>query len=149
EISNHAVPGAESRHNLVYWRYGEYVGVGPGAHGRLIEGREPDNESRTATACERNPEAWLERVNRHGHGLVEDEPLDAGEAGDEMLVMGLRLREGLDVSRFEAITGMPLRANQIEALKDQGFVEWLGPTRVRVTPEGWPVLDAVVAELAA
>ncbi len=147
EISNHAVPGAESRHNLVYWRYGEYVGIGPGAHGRLIE--TPGDETRTATACERNPERWLESVNAQGHGLVEDETLDPTEAGDEMLVMGLRLREGLDVARFEAMTGMPLRPTQIEALSDQGFVEWLGPTRVRVTPEGWPVLDAVVAELAA
>ncbi len=147
EISNHAVPGAESRHNLVYWRYGEYVGVGPGAHGRLIETL--GDETRTATACERNPERWLERVNAYGHGLVEDETLDPTEAGDEMLVMGLRLREGLDVARFEAMTGLPLRPTQIEALSDQGFVEWLGPTRVRVTPEGWPVLDAVVAELAA
>ena len=145
EISNHAVPGAESRHNLVYWRYGEYVGVGPGAHGRLIE----DEDTRTATACERNPERWLERVTRYGHGLVEDEPLDATEAGDEMLVMGLRLREGMDVSRFERLTGMPLDPKRIEDLAGHGLIEWLGPTRVRVTPEGWPVLDAVVAELAA
>ena len=145
EISNHAAPGAESRHNLVYWRYGEYVGVGPGAHGRLIE----DGDTRTATAAERNPERWLERVNAYGHGLVEDEMLDPTECGDEMLVMGLRLREGLDVARFEAMTGMPLAPKRIEELAGHGLVEWLGPTRVRVTPEGWPVLDAVVAELAA
>ena len=145
EISNHAVPGAESRHNLVYWRYGEYVGVGPGAHGRLIE----DGDARTATASERNPERWLARVHAYGHGLVEDEMLDPTECGDEMLVMGLRLREGLDTARFEAMTGMPLAPKRIEELAGHGLVEWLGPTRVRVTPEGWPVLDAVVAELAA
>ena len=146
EISNHAVPGAESRHNLVYWRYGEYVGVGPGAHGRLIES---GDEIRTATATERNPERWLAAVDTQGHGLVEDEMLDPSESGDEMLVMGLRLREGLDVARFERMTGMPLDPNRIADLAGHGLVEWLGPTRVRVTPEGWPVLDAVVAELAA
>ena len=75
--------------------------------------------------------------------------LDPTECGDEMLVMGLRLREGLDVARFEAMTGMPLAPRRIEELAGHGFIEWLGPTLVRVTPEGWPVLDAVVAELAA
>jgi oxygen-independent coproporphyrinogen-3 oxidase len=89
EISNHARPGAESRHNLVYWRYGEYAGVGPGAHGRLVT---PDG--RVAVATERHPEAWLERVEADGNGLVEEEILSAEEEGDEFLVMGLRLREG-------------------------------------------------------
>ena len=144
EISNHAVPGCESRHNLVYWRYGEYVGVGPGAHGRLIEAG-----GRTATAIERNPEAWLARVAKDGHGLIEDEALQPVEMGDEMLVMGLRLREGLDLTRYHALTDLSLSRAQIEALRIQGFVEWLGPTQVRATAEGWPVLDAVVAELAA
>ena len=84
EVSNHARPGGESRHNLVYWRYGEYAGVGPGAHGRLVTTR-----GRLAQACERSPERWLARVEAEGHGLVEDAALSVEEQGDEFLLMGL------------------------------------------------------------
>ena len=144
EISNHARPGAESRHNLVYWRYQEYAGVGPGAHGRLVIGSE-----RRAQATERAPEAWLQAVERHGHGLVEDEALNPEEQGDELLVMGLRLREGIDLARYRTISGRSIDTRQIEFLQNHGFVELTAGGRLRVTTEGFPILDAVVADLAA
>jgi putative oxygen-independent coproporphyrinogen III oxidase len=144
EISNHARPGAESRHNLVYWRYGEYVGVGPGAHGRLVT-----SNARIATATEKHPETWLERVESEGHGMIEEEPLTAEAEGDEFLLMGLRLREGIDPRRFEALTGRSLDENRIRYLECDGLIARGPNARLAVTPEGFPVLDAVVADLAA
>ena len=145
EVSNHARPGAESRHNLIYWRYGEYAGVGPGAHGRLVvEGR-----GRLAQSTEKHPEMWLTVVEADGHGLVEDDLLSAGEQGDEMLVMGLRLAEGVDIRRFEALSGRKLDPRRIASLIEDGMVENAPDGRLRVTPEGFPVLNAVVADLAA
>jgi putative oxygen-independent coproporphyrinogen III oxidase len=144
EISNHARPGAECRHNLVYWRYHEYAGIGPGAHGRLeIDG------ARRATATERRPEAWLKRVESQGHGLTTDEPLMLSEAADEFLLMGLRLAEGIDLARFAALAGAPLAQEQIAFLAAHGFVETTSAGRLRVTATGFPVLDAIVADLAA
>jgi putative oxygen-independent coproporphyrinogen III oxidase len=144
EVSNHARPGAECRHNLVYWRCHEYAGIGPGAHGRLdIDG------VRSATATERSPEAWLGLVESQGHGLVTDEPLSRAEAADEYLLMGLRLAEGIDLSRFEMLAGHPLSAGQIANLARHGLVETPRAGRLRVTPAGFPVLDAVVTDLAA
>ena len=144
EISNHARPGAECRHNLVYWRCSEYAGIGPGAHGRLdIDGM------RWATATERQPEAWLGRVESQGHGVVNDEPLSGAEAADEYLLMGLRLTEGIDLGRFETLAGGPLSAEQIAHLARHGLVETTPAGRLRVTPAGFPVLDAIVADLAA
>jgi oxygen-independent coproporphyrinogen-3 oxidase len=144
EISNHARPGAECRHNLVYWRYGEYAGVGPGAHGRLIV-----RGVRRALATERVPEAWLERVEQQGHGITEDEPLDREAQGDEMLLMGLRLKEGVDLTRYRMMTGRPIDPARLTLLAADGFVEPAPGGRLRATPEAWPVLDAVVADLAA
>ena len=144
EISNHARPGQESRHNLVYWRYGEYAGIGPGAHGRLLLG-----DQRHATATEKQPFAWHEQVLARGHGLVTDDVLTWEEEGDELLVMGLRLREGIDPARFAQLSGRGLAPVQIEELKRLGFVETLANGHIRVTERGWPVLDAVVADLAA
>ncbi len=144
EVSNHARPGAECRHNLVYWRCHEYAGLGPGAHGRLdIDG------VRRATATERSPEAWLGLIESRGHGLVTDEPLSRAEAADEYLLMGLRLAEGIDLSRFEMLAGHPLSAAQIANLARHGLVETPGTGRLRVTPAGFPVLNAIVADLAA
>jgi len=144
EISNHARPGAESRHNLIYWRYGEYAGVGPGAHGRLAT-----SHGRLATATERHPETWLERVERDGHGFVETETLSIEAEGDEFLLMGLRLREGIDPGRYYALTGRSLDENRIRTLEGEGLIARRGGSRLAVTPEGFPVLDAVVADLAA
>ena len=144
EISNHAAPGQESRHNLIYWRCGEYAGVGPGAHGRLSTTR-----GRLAQATEKHPEMWLNVVEMEGHGLIEDEPLSVEEQGDEFLLMGLRLTEGIEPLRYEAISGSPLDSSRVESLIEEGMVERTGEGRLRVTQSGFPVLDAVVADLAA
>ena len=144
EISNHARPGGESRHNLIYWRYGEYAGVGPGAHGRIEAGG-----ARRAQACEKHPEMWLTVVESEGHGLVEDEPLTAEEAGDEFLLMGLRLAEGVDPGRYARLSGRRIDALRVADLVENGMVAVSPDGRIRVTSEGLPVLDAVVADLAA
>ena len=144
EVSNHARPGAECRHNLIYWRYGEYAGVGPGAHGRLVTAR-----GRRAQSTERHPEMWLTCVETEGHGLVEDELLNTEQEGDEFLLMGLRLREGIDPQRFFLLTGKKLSPSRISELIGDGLVEVTRDNRLRVSSEGFPVLDAVVADLAA
>jgi len=144
EISNHARPGAECRHNLVYWRAHEYAGIGPGAHGRLDIAGE-----RRATATERRPEAWLMRVEEHGHGVVTDEALTQEQAADEFLLMGLRLAEGVDPARYARLAGRPLDPKRIAILHEEGAVETTADGRLRVTLAGFPVLDAVVADLAA
>lgn len=144
EISNHARPGAECRHNLVYWRGHEYAGIGPGAHGRLnIDG------ARVATETERKPELWMMRVESLGHGLITNELLMPGEQADEYLLMGLRLAEGIDMQRYTKLSGRDLDPERISALLQQGAVETMPSGRLRVTLSGFPVLDAVVADLAA
>jgi oxygen-independent coproporphyrinogen-3 oxidase len=144
EISNHARAGAQCRHNLVYWRGHEYAGVGPGAHGRLnIDGR------RYATETEKRPEAWLERVEAQGHGLIVEEKLTPGEQADEFLLMGLRLAEGIDPARYTALAGRTLDPKRISFLREDGTVETTEDGRLRVTVSGFPLLDAVVADLAA
>src|SRR5471032_1063248 len=144
EISNHARMGAECRHNLVYWRGQEYAGVGPGAHGRLnIDGR------RYATETDKKPESWLTRVEQQGHGLTVDERLQPGEVADEFLLMGLRLAEGIEPERFTALAGRDLDPKRISFLRDGGAVETTQDGRLRVTQSGFPLLDAVVADLAA
>ncbi|MBM3527516.1 MAG: coproporphyrinogen III oxidase [Alphaproteobacteria bacterium] len=144
EVSNHARPGAECRHNLVYWRAHEYAGIGPGAHGRIDVGG-----VRRATATERRPEAWLSRVETGGHGLVVDDALTGEERGDEFLLMGLRLAEGIDPARYTSLTGRTLDPGRVAALASYGFVERGRDGVLRVTRAGFPVLDAVVADLAA
>jgi coproporphyrinogen III oxidase-like Fe-S oxidoreductase len=104
---------------------------------------------RVATATERHPEAWLDRVERAGHGFVEDTLLTLEEEGDEFLLMGLRLREGVDPARYLALTGRPLDRSRIRALEADGLIAQPGRGRLAVTPAGFPVLDAVVADLAA
>jgi putative oxygen-independent coproporphyrinogen III oxidase len=143
EISNHARAGAECRHNLVYWRYHEYAGIGPGAHGRLIV-----DGARHATSTEKRPESWLMRVEASGDGLVTDEALTRAEQADEYLLMGLRLAEGIDPRRYAAFSGHALDEARIAALVAEGMVESIDG-RLRVTRAGFPVLDAVVADLAA
>jgi len=144
EISNHARPGAECRHNLVYWRAHEYAGIGPGAHGRLDIG-----DTRHATATEKRPEAWLTRVESDGHGLVTDDQLTREEMADEFLLMGLRLAEGIDPARYAMLAGRPLDPTRVAALHEHGLVETTADGRLRVSLPGFPVLDAVVADLAA
>ena len=144
EISNHARPGAECRHNLVYWRGHDYAGIGPGAHGRLtLDGR------RQATETEKRPESWLMRVEGNGTGLIVDEKLTPGEAADEFLLMGLRLAEGIEPERYTALCGREIDPKRVAILREEGAVETTSAGRLRVTQSGFPVLDAVVADLAA
>jgi oxygen-independent coproporphyrinogen-3 oxidase len=144
EISNHARLGAECRHNLVYWRGQEYAGIGPGAHGRLdVDG------VRHAISTEKRPEAWLMRVEANGHGVVVDDLLNSEERADEFLLMGLRLAEGIDPHRYLALSGRPLDPRRIALLREEGAIVVDADGRLRVTQAGFPVLDAVVADLAA
>ena len=144
EISNHARPGAECRHNLVYWRGQEYAGIGPGAHGRLDFGG-----SRHAISNEKRPETWLMRVEASGRGAVTDDLLNSEERADEFLLMGLRLAEGIDPGRYAALAGRPLDPRRIAILREEGAISVDEGGRLRVTQAGFPVLDAVVADLAA
>jgi len=144
EISNHARPGAECRHNLVYWRGDEYAGIGPGAHGRLDSGG-----LRHAIATEKRPEAWLMRVEATGHGVITDDRLNSEERADEFLLMGLRLNEGIDPKRYAALSGRALDPGRIATLTEEGAITVDASGRLRVTQSGFPVLDAVVADLAA
>lgn len=143
EISNHARLGAECRHNLVYWRSGDFVGLGAGAHGRITTGRQ-----RYATSNIRGPEDWLAAVESKGHGGSTEERLTAEEDGDELLVMGLRLTEGIDMARYQALTGHSLSDRRIDDLVHDGLVARLPGGRIAVTREGFPVLNAVVADIA-
>jgi putative oxygen-independent coproporphyrinogen III oxidase len=144
EISNHARAGAECRHNLVYWRGEEYAGIGPGAHGRLdIDG------VRHAISTEKRPEAWLMRVEATGHGVITNDRLNSEERADEFLLMGLRLAEGIDPGRYAALSGRALDPKRIALLREQGAIVVDEGGRLRVTQSGFPVLDAVVADLAA
>jgi putative oxygen-independent coproporphyrinogen III oxidase len=145
EISNHARPGGESRHNLTYWRYGDYVGIGPGAHGRLTIGG-----AKLAFRQHRAPEAWLAQVERQGHATRTQTPIAAQERFAEMAMMGLRLTEGLWRSRIEEETGAPLEHWVDKAALDRlvagGFLA-LDAERVAATPAGRQRLDAVLAAL--
>jgi len=143
EISNHARPGEESIHNLTYWRYGEYVGIGAGAHGRLLI-----NDERHAFAAEKQPGKWASLVAKTGSGLIINDTLTWEEEADEYLVMGMRLKEGISLERYHLLSGRQLNPEQISELTKIGFVERLANGNLRVTDKGWPVLDAVVADLA-
>ena len=144
EISNHAAPGEESRHNLTYWRYGEYVGVGPGAHGRVVTG-----SRRRATTTERQPERWASLVELQGHGLVENEALSRAQQADEALLMGLRLTEGLDLDRLAAISCFAPNRRVVAELIELGLVERCGENRLRAAPAGRFVLNEIVLRLAS
>jgi len=140
EISNHARPGAESRHNQIYWRYGDYVGVGPGAHGRItLDGQ------RYATEAPRAPGAWLDAVKK-GRGLLPFEILKPEDQVVEHTMMGMRLFEGLDLERHEALAGKPLSVKKIQELTDWGMIVVDG-ARLRATSQGRAVLNAVLREL--
>ena len=136
EVSNHARPGAESRHNLSYWRYTDYAGVGPGAHGR---------RTGHATTRHKKPENWLNAVTRNGHGAQEEVALSPGERATEALVMGLRLAEGVDLGRIGA--GY-VDAAAVEQLAAHGLIVREGE-RLRVTGAGMPVLEGILREVVA
>jgi oxygen-independent coproporphyrinogen-3 oxidase len=145
EISNHARPGGESRHNLAYWRYGNYAGIGPGAHGRIsASGRT------TAFRRHRAPERWLELVGESGHGTGESLPIEPGQRMVEILMMGLRLTEGVDKARFVARTGGSfedaLDEERLADLTDEGFLQ-LDEVGLRATASGRQRLNALLAHL--
>ncbi len=138
EISNHARPGQESRHNLTYWRYGAYAGIGPGAHGR---------RGGAFTQRHRKPENWLSALARNGHGIVEEQEIAVADRGIEALLMGLRLTEGVDVDRITTLAGRdPLDREAVARLGGQGLLTTEG-TRLRATPAGLLLLDSVLAEI--
>jgi oxygen-independent coproporphyrinogen-3 oxidase len=136
ETSNHARPGAESRHNLTYWRYGDYAGIGPGAHGR---------RGGVATTRRRKPENWLAAVARNGHGTEREEPLNPRTRAVEALLMGLRLTEGVALGRIAALAGgeAPLDDKALATLEGQGLLARDG-ARLRVTARGAPLLDGIL-----
>ncbi|NKW78281.1 coproporphyrinogen III oxidase [Rhodobacteraceae bacterium R_SAG7] len=140
EISNHARPGAESRHNLIYWRYGDYVGIGPGAHGRITL-----NGTRFATEAPRAPGAWLSAVEQ-GNGLLPFDPLDSEDQVNEHMMMGLRLFEGVDLDRHSVLAQKPLSLSKIQELCNLGMLD-LDGSRLRATSQGRAVLNAVLREL--
>ena len=141
EISNHAAAGHESKHNLTYWRYGEYAGAGPGAHSRLSAG-----ENRLALVSEKHPETWRQMVQDKGHGLIDEGILTPAEQAPEYLLMGLRIKEGIDLHRHAALSGAAIDVAKIEALESLGMVTRAG-SRLMATPRGRPILNAIIREL--
>ena len=138
EVSNHARPGEESRHNLAYWRYRDHAGIGPGAHGR---------RGGTFTQRHRKPENWLAAVARNGHGMAESRDLAPAERGIEALLMGLRLREGVDLERIAKLAGRdPVDRGAVRRLVKQGLLALEGE-RLRVTASGMLLLNAILAEI--
>ena len=142
ETSNHARPGAECRHNLVYWRGGDWVGIGPGAHGRVTTGRD-----RLATEAERSPEAWLARNERNGTGASNLAPMSQTDWADEYVLMGLRLSDGIRLSRAAAL-GLRLEGHPLDHLIELGLLE-RGDDGLRTTEAGALLLDSILAELLA
>ena len=142
EVSNHASEGQESRHNLLYWRYGEYVGVGPGAHARIADG-----ENRRAIVMEKHPETWRKQVNEKGHGIVEDALVVPVDQASEYLIMGLRIAEGIDLTRYEKLSSRPMDPAKIAGLKSLGLIKREG-SRLMATTQGRRLLNAVISELA-
>jgi putative oxygen-independent coproporphyrinogen III oxidase len=146
EVSNHAASGHECRHNLIYWRSGEYAGAGPGAHSRLTgaDGR------RIGLATERHPEQWRASVEAQGHAVTEDIMLDATEQGEEYLLMGLRLSEGIELERYARLSGQALQPERLDRLVGGGFLaRSAGGRRIAATAAGRRVLNALIGELAA
>lgn len=140
EVSNHAAAGAESRHNLVYWRYGDYAGIGPGAHGRItIDGQ------RHATEAISQPGGWLKAVEAN-QSVGSIEPINRKDQGDEYLMMGLRISDGIDAERYRAISGRNLSAETLAQLEEIGMLRQIGQ-RIQATPQGRMVLNAVIKEL--
>jgi len=143
ETSNHARPGEESRHNLIYWRYQPYAGIGPGAHGRL----QLADGTRVATVTEAMPEAWVTAVGRSGNGLVDMQSLSGAQCADEALLMGLRLREGVDLDRLARMAGLVPAGDGLDQLIADGLLIRCGG-RLAATPKGRFVLDSVVLQLS-
>jgi putative oxygen-independent coproporphyrinogen III oxidase len=142
EVSNHAKPGAESRHNRVYWSYGDYIGIGPGAHGRLTLGGQ-----RYATEAYSNPGQWLHRIEDNSTEKLR-ESLSASDQASEFLMMGLRLVDGIDPERYFQLAGRRLSQDRLDNLTDMGMIT-ASPTRIAATQQGRMVLNAILADLLA
>ena len=143
EISNHAAPGAESRHNLIYWRSGDYAAIGPGAHGRLtLRGQ------RFATDTPLSPSEWLQRVEASGSGENARKTLSGADRAAEYLMMGIRLSEGIALERYEAMNGAPLDLSEINSLHEISMIEVVAG-RLRATKAGRPVLNSIIVALLA
>ena len=142
EVSNHARPGAESRHNQIYWRYGDYAGIGPGAHSRLTIGGQ-----KHAIETPLLPDAWLKAAER-GNGESLRRALSGREQAEEYLMMGLRMSQGIDIKRYNSLSGQPLSTEALGNLTELGMIERPG-SHLRVTPQGRMVLNAVIKELFA
>jgi oxygen-independent coproporphyrinogen-3 oxidase len=145
EVSNYAVPGAESHHNLTYWRYGDYAGIGPGAHGRVTV-----HGALLATRRHRAPEPWATLVERQGHGTAEEITVSSQERAREMMLMGLRLAEGMPATAFRKRTGLDMSQAMdgavLEQALEEGYLQWDQST-LRATPEGRLRLDSLLAAL--
>lgn len=143
EISNHARPGEQSRHNLTYWRYGDYLGIGPGAHGR---------RGGVASLRHKKPENWMSAVNRNGHGIQSEEPLPAEDRAREALLMGLRLGEGVNLAHIAARSGVSesqlIDAQAVHQLQRHGLVR-LDGSHLQIAPSGMLLLDAILPEIVA
>ncbi len=146
EVSNHAVAGNECRHNLLYWRYGEYAGVGPGAHARLVDA----NGARRAIVTERHPETWASMVRSQGNGIIADEAIARGEAALECLLMGMRTNEGVAVAKLERLAGGRLDLEAVAELETGGFLvrSEQSSGRLVATARGRQVLNAVIEQIA-
>ncbi|WP_294612954.1 radical SAM family heme chaperone HemW [uncultured Roseovarius sp.] len=140
EVSNHAKPGSESRHNMIYWRYGDYIGIGPGAHGRITR-----NGERFATEAYSSPERWLTSVEQ-GNAEKRTTALGGQDQATEYLLMGLRINDGIDPERFAALSGAPLDVTAVAHLQEIGMIETNGQ-RLRATSRGRAVLNAVIRDL--
>ncbi len=143
EVSNHARDGAESRHNLIYWRYGDYVGIGPGAHGRLTLGGQ-----RFATEAPKAPQMWLDSVQKRGNGELARAVLSGEDCATEYILMAMRLREGADMRRYDALADKPLDTAAIGRLEEMGLLGRSG-NRVAATASGRIVLNAILREIVA
>lgn len=142
EVSNHARPGCESRHNLIYWRMGDYIGIGPGAHGRITTGT-----TRWATEAPKAPGDWLARVERGEVGELPREAVSAEEQASEYLLMSMRLAEGMDMDRYEGLRGLALPESRVRALEELGLVQ-RAENRIAATKGGRAVLNGILRELA-
>jgi putative oxygen-independent coproporphyrinogen III oxidase len=141
EISNHARDMCESRHNLIYWRGGDYIGIGPGAHGRLTNAA-----GRFATETLSSPALWLDKVEKTGSGTLSNELISSADQAVEYLMMSLRLREGSSLARFSAMNGSEVPPESLAWLRDEGFLTQIGD-RISATDKGRPVLNAILREL--
>ena len=141
EISNHAIEGAESRHNLIYWRYGDYIGVGPGAHGRISE-----NGNKIATTTIENPENWLRGVELNGTSTIDDEVINHIDQASEYLMMSLRLIEGVDMERYKKISGVALDNKLIDKNIENGLIKVINNNLI-ATQRGRIILNTLIKDL--